>query len=64
MADHASTAPSTDRHATRNAFILALVLVATLVGAFVGFGLAGLSMVMVGLVPVIFVVLIAISVGR
>jgi len=46
------------------AFLLALVLVAALAGGFVLGGVAGMTMVMVALVPVLYIVLITISVGR
>ena len=46
------------------AFLLALVLVAALAIGFVLNGVAGLTMVMVVLVPVIYVALILISVGK
>ena len=46
------------------AFVLALVLIAALGGGFALGGVAGLTMVMVALVPLIYVVLVTISVGR
>jgi len=46
------------------AFLLALVLVAALALGFVFGGVAGVTMVMVALVPVIYVVLITVSVGK
>lgn len=46
------------------AFLLALVLVAALAGGFLVAGVAGLTMVMVALVPVLYIVLVTISVGR
>jgi hypothetical protein len=46
------------------AFLLALLLVAALALGFVFNGVAGLTMVMVVLVPLIYVVLILISVGK
>ncbi|SMH53120.1 hypothetical protein [Maritimibacter sp. HL-12] len=46
------------------AFLLALVLVAALVVGFVFGSVAGITMVMVALVPVIYIVLITISVGK
>lgn len=46
------------------AFVLALVLVAALGAGFLLGGVAGITMVMVALVPVLYVVLVTISVGR
>ncbi|GKY87225.1 hypothetical protein [Sinisalibacter aestuarii] len=46
------------------AFVLAVVLLAVLGLAFAIAGLAGVGTVMVALVPVIYIVLITISVGR
>lgn len=46
------------------AFLLALVLVAALALGFVFSGVAGVTMVMVALVPVIYLVLITVSVGK
>lgn len=45
-------------------FVLALVLVAALGAGFLLNGLAGVGIVMVALVPVIYLALITISVGR
>ncbi len=45
-------------------FLLALVLIAALATGFLLNGLAGVTLIMVVLVPVIFVVLVTISVGR
>jgi hypothetical protein len=46
------------------AFVLAAVLIAALVIGFLVSGLAGVGVVMVALVPVIYIVLVTISVGR
>lgn len=45
-------------------FVLAAVLVAALATAYVLSGLAGVGVVMVAMVPIIYTVLILISVGR
>lgn len=46
------------------AFALAALLIAVLAGGFLLNGLAGVGVVMVALVPVIYVALVTISVGR
>lgn len=63
MSDDTTMNAQTERRYTLWAFAIALIIIATLVVGFLALGLAGVGLVMVGITPVIYVILVMISIG-